>query len=108
MKMRLLASAFACLLLSACGGSASIPDTCARLADCENQGDTPAECEESLTSQRADAESAGCGGEFDDYLSCVDGASDVCDSNALLEECAEEAFALFACIGFVDDDPQPG
>jgi hypothetical protein len=106
MKSSLVAAGLVLSTLVACGGSASIPDVCAKLAACETQGGTQAECEQSLEEDRSAADAAGCTGEFDDYVSCVDGLSDVCNQQDLQTECADEVFSYFVCAGSAE--PQPG
>jgi hypothetical protein len=93
--------------LVACGGSASIPEACTKLAACNAQGGSQAECEQALENDRADAEAAGCAGEFDDYVSCIEGATNVCDFDALVADCGQEAFAVAGCLE-PEDNPQPG
>jgi hypothetical protein len=104
MKTLRLGLALSTSFLLACGPP-SATELCARVAECEGAQSEP-ECVESVDEVRAEAEKAGCEDQYDDYLSCIDGVSDLCVEDALEQECLEEGVALFGCVGF-DDDPQP-
>jgi hypothetical protein len=104
MKITLIGLVLACSLSFACGGTPTSEELCARVAECENQP-SAADCVEELEEMRSTSEQAGCGGEYDDYISCLDGVSDVCSQEALQSECLGDALALFTCVGLEDDEP---
>ncbi len=95
------------MFLFAC--APSVDDICERLAECgAGTPDEVAECKSEGNELKDEAEAAGCGGEFDDYLSCVDGI-DVCDEEAVENSCQSELSAMAACGNQQpEEDPQPG
>ena len=96
------------LLLSAC--APTVEDVCERLAQCgPGTQDDVTECKQEGNQLRDQAEAIGCGSEFDDYLSCIDGV-DVCDDDAVESACDAELDAMNACGDeqSQDDAPAPG
>lgn len=96
------------LLSAAC--APSVDDICERLAQCgPGTPDDVEECKQEGKALQDQADSLGCGSEFDDYLSCVDGL-DVCDEEAVENGCVSELAAVSACGDEQgeDDPPAPG
>jgi hypothetical protein len=93
------------LALAACGGP-SFESLCNRLGDeCGLPEEEVAECKQFAELVTNAAEEAGCEGELDDYLACIDSAEDFCSQN-LGDDCAVEEDALDAC-GSVQGDGAP-
>jgi hypothetical protein len=95
------------MFLVAC--APSVEDVCDRLAQCgPGTPEDVAECKTEGNRLKNESAALGCDGEFDDYLSCVDGL-DVCDESALESGCKSELDAMAACGDEQGtDDPQPG
>lgn len=100
---RLLAGALGALTLGALAAACKpiaggYCDKVCRCTECDDYERD--QCIDTIKAGRASAEDAGCGGEFDSYLSCT--TSELyCDDGALLQEssCPAERDALMACGG---------
>jgi hypothetical protein len=105
MKNLLSGLALSTWILVACGGPPSATELCARVAECEG-AQSEADCVEDVEEVQFESEKAGCSDQYDDYVSCIAGVSDLCSEDSFEQECLEEGLALFGCVGF-DDDPEP-
>ena len=96
---------FALLALApGCGGT-SPSALCQKACDCQRECSDAEldQCVSFLEGAIDEADRAGCGSEFDDYLSCIDEGLDSCSTD-VESRCASEARAVQSCAGGGGDD----
>ncbi|NUP06497.1 MAG: hypothetical protein HOW73_10605 [Polyangiaceae bacterium] len=75
--------------LFGCGGPTA-ENYCQRLVDdCSQNGEGYDSCVDLIGAYQQVADDRGCTGEFENYLSCLLDAPDVCDSQAVKDSCGE-------------------
>ena len=76
----------------------SIGSFCNKVCDCMGCSDSERDdCVDSLEDQKKAAEDEGCGGEYDDYLSCSASELECKDDIALADGCDSESEKLAEC-----------
>jgi hypothetical protein len=73
----------------------SCTSLCERGQDCPGVSNE-VDCADSCDELESEARRAGCGDEFDDFLSCVADISDACSTS--LDECENESWEYSACM----------
>lgn len=105
MKLRTLASllSVACLSVAACGGGSDLSGTCSKQQECAEKAGTKfskTECENDAKADAEKADTEGCGDEYGDYASCVNGIDFQCSddvNNKIAAECGSQVKAYLKC-----------
>lgn len=80
-------------------GEEGCPEYCEQLLACPAVDTSEAQCLSACEANEATAESKGCTAEYTDLLECYGHAEDVCDAEALDDECTVQHQAYDACVG---------
>ena len=84
--------------LVACGGP-SFEDLCERYGDECNVSESEVEsCKASAAFIEERIDGTGCEDEFDAWLACIDGVSDLCDEAQLEAQCEGASEAVNECV----------
>jgi hypothetical protein len=80
------------MLTPACGGADDCAGSCARAQQCGVLKGV--DCDQYCSETETTASNASCSSEYDDYLSCEAGLTDICTSQA---QCTSQYTALTKC-----------
>ena len=98
---RLIFGALLSLWASGCGGGhgeEGCPELCEQQAACPGAAITEEKCISDCQSQQEYAEKNECSEALTELLECQSHAEDVCDAEALSDECTIQSQAYVACL----------
>lgn len=84
------------LTQAACGGGGDLSPLCGKQQECAEKGGdkfSKTKCESDAKEEAEKANTAGCGDQYSDLASCINGLDFACDDNAdkkVLAECGKE------------------